>query len=58
MAAAFCLIVATDGFTFFRRKFFRDFCWSAKVHESFDSAPPDGQKKNDSSVALALGWSF
>ena len=28
------------------------------VYESFDSAPPAGQKKNDSSVALALGWSF
>ncbi|HEY7285764.1 MAG TPA: DUF481 domain-containing protein [Vicinamibacterales bacterium] len=47
-----------EATTSFRRKFFKDFYWSANVYESFDSNPPEGQKKNDSSVALTLGWSF
>ncbi|HEY7289137.1 MAG TPA: DUF481 domain-containing protein [Vicinamibacterales bacterium] len=44
--------------TSFRRKFFKDFYWSINLVESFDSAPPDNQKKNDLSTAIALGWSF
>lgn len=44
--------------TSFRIKFYKDFYWSANVYESFDSSPPEGQKKNDSSVAITLGWTF
>jgi hypothetical protein len=44
--------------TNYRRKIIKDFYWSVNVYESFDSAPPEGQKRNDSSFALTLGWSF
>jgi hypothetical protein len=44
--------------TNFRRKFFKDFYWSVNLLESFDSAPPSSQKKNDVSINPALGWSF
>jgi hypothetical protein len=38
-----------------RRKLFHDFTFGLTVLESFDSAPPSGQKKNDAS---SVGWSF
>jgi hypothetical protein len=44
--------------TSFRRKLFRDFYASLNVLESFDSAPPTGERKNDVSVTASLGWSF
>jgi putative salt-induced outer membrane protein YdiY len=44
--------------TSFRRKFFKDLYWSINLLESFDSAPPENQKKNDASIAISLGWSF
>jgi len=42
----------------FRQKFYKDFYWSVNVYETFDSRPPNEQKKNDSSVAITLGWTF
>jgi len=50
--------VRTELNTSFRHKLFRDFSVSVTVLESFDSAPPSGQKKNDSSVTAAVGWTF
>ena len=47
-----------DATVSFRQKFYKDFYWSVNVYESFDSNPPDAQKKNDSSVAITLGWTF
>jgi len=44
--------------TSFRRKLFHDFSFGLTVLESFDSAPPNGQKKNDASVTASMGWSF
>jgi len=42
----------------FRQKFYKDFYWAVNVYESFDSHPPEAQRKNDSSVAITLGWTF
>jgi len=44
--------------TSLRRKFFHDFYASLNVLESFDSAPPAGEKKNDLSITASVGWSF
>jgi hypothetical protein len=44
--------------TSFRRKLFRDFYASLNVLESFDSAPPASERKNDVSVTASVGWSF
>lgn len=41
-----------------RHEFLNDFYWSLNGVESFDSDPPEGKKKNDFSVSLAIGWSF
>jgi uncharacterized protein DUF481 len=41
-----------------RHEFLKDFYWSLNGVESFDSDPPDSQKKNDASVSLAIGWKF
>jgi hypothetical protein len=41
-----------------QHKFLGDFYWSLNGIESFDSDPPEGQKRNDASVSLSLGWSF
>ncbi len=41
-----------------RHEFLNDFYWSLNALESFDSNPPDQQKKNDFSVSVAIGWSF
>ena len=50
--------VRTELNTTFRRKLFHDFSFSLTVLESFDSAPPNDQKKNDSSVTASVGWTF
>src|SRR4030095_693893 len=50
--------VRTELSTNFRRKLFHDFSFSVNVPESFDSAPPNGQKKNDASVTASVGWTF
>jgi putative salt-induced outer membrane protein YdiY len=35
-----------------------DLYWSVNLFESYNSAPPTGQKKNDSGVSAAIGWTF
>jgi Protein of unknown function, DUF481 len=41
-----------------QHKFLGDFYWSVSGVESFDSDPPEGQKRNDVSASLSLGWKF
>jgi uncharacterized protein DUF481 len=41
-----------------RYEFLKDFYWSLNGVESFDSDPPDTEKKNDFSVSLSIGWKF
>jgi hypothetical protein len=41
-----------------RHEFMNDFYFSVNGIESFDSNPPEGQKKNDYTVSLTIGWSF
>jgi Protein of unknown function, DUF481 len=41
-----------------RHEFLSDFYWSLNGVESFDSDPPDAQKKNDYSLSLSIGWKF
>jgi hypothetical protein len=41
-----------------RHEFLSDFYWSLNGVESFDSDPPDAQKKNDYSLSVTLGWKF
>jgi hypothetical protein len=41
-----------------RHEFLSDFYWSLNGVESFDSDPPDAQKKNDYSLSVSLGWKF
>ena len=35
-----------------------DLYWSVNTFESYNGAPPAGQKKNDAGVSAAVGWSF
>lgn len=44
--------------TAFQRKLLKDLFWSVNAFNSYDSTPPDDQKKNNFGVNLALGWSF
>jgi hypothetical protein len=41
-----------------QHEFLGDFYWSLNGVESFDSNPPDGQKRNDFSISLSIGWKF
>jgi len=41
-----------------RHEFLKDFYWSVNGFDSFDSNPPDDQKKNDSGISFTLGWKF
>jgi uncharacterized protein DUF481 len=41
-----------------QHEFLSDFYWSLNGVESFDSDPPDSQKKNDYSFSLSIGWRF
>jgi hypothetical protein len=41
-----------------RHEFLKDFYWSLNGVESFDSDPPNAQKRNDFSLSLSLGWRF
>jgi len=41
-----------------RHEFLKDFYWSLNGVESFDSQPPDTQKRNDFSLSLSMGWKF
>jgi len=36
----------------------KDLKWAISLFESFDSAPPPDQKKNDFGVTFSIGWSF
>jgi len=39
-------------------EFLKDFYWSLNGVESFDSDPPETQKKNDFSLSVSIGWKF
>ncbi len=39
-------------------KIVKDLHWTLSLLESFDSAPPEGQKGNDLGLSAALGWTF
>jgi putative salt-induced outer membrane protein YdiY len=41
-----------------RYEFYKDFYWAVNGFESFDSTPPENQKRNDAGVSLTLGWKF
>jgi Protein of unknown function, DUF481 len=41
-----------------QHEFLKDFYWSLNGLESFDSDPPETQKKNDFSLSLSIGWKF
>jgi hypothetical protein len=36
----------------------KDLDWIFSVFESFNSLPPEGEKKNDVAVSMSLGWTF
>ena len=40
------------------QKIVKDLTWGLSVFESFNSAPPQGEKKNDLGLTLSLGWTF
>src|SRR4029453_13120805 len=44
--------------TRFKSDIVGDLYWSVNVFESYNGAPPAGQKSNDSGVSAAIGWSF
>jgi Protein of unknown function, DUF481 len=41
-----------------RHEFLSDFYWSLNGIESFDSDPPNSEKRNDFSLSLSIGWKF
>ncbi len=41
-----------------KRKVIKDLYWAFTFFESFNSTPPDGNKKNDSGLTASFGWSF
>jgi len=44
--------------TSYQQKLVKDLHWSLNVFESYNGAPPEGQKANDFGVSITLGWSF
>ena len=44
--------------TTFKSDIVGDLYWSINLFESYNSAPPTGQKANDAGVSAAVGWSF
>jgi hypothetical protein len=44
--------------TTFKSDIVGDLYWSINLFESYNSAPPTGQKANDSGVSATVGWSF
>jgi putative salt-induced outer membrane protein YdiY len=44
--------------TSYTQKIVGDLHWSLNVFETFDSAPPEGQKANDFGTSISLGWTF
>jgi hypothetical protein len=41
-----------------KRKVVKDLYWAVTFLESFNSAPPAGNKKNDLAVTISFGWAF
>jgi hypothetical protein len=41
-----------------KRKVIKDLYWALSYFESFNSTPPEGNKKNDSGLTASFGWSF
>jgi putative salt-induced outer membrane protein YdiY len=39
-------------------KIVKNLHWTFNLFESYDSSPPEGQKKNDLGISTALGWTF
>jgi hypothetical protein len=44
--------------TNFKQEIVKDLYWSVNLLESFNAAPPAGNKKNDVTLSMSLGWSF
>ncbi len=44
--------------TTFKQEVLKDLYWNLSLLESFNGAPPTGQKKNDLTLSMSLGWSF
>lgn len=44
--------------TSFKQEIVKDLYWSMNLLESFNAAPPAGNKKNDLTLSMSLGWSF
>lgn len=42
----------------FKQEVVKDLYWSVNLLESFNAAPPAGNKKNDLTLSMSLGWSF
>jgi hypothetical protein len=42
----------------YKQEIVKDLYWSVNLLESFNSAPPAGNKKNDLTLTMSLGWSF
>jgi hypothetical protein len=48
----------TDFTTSYLQKIVKDLNWSLNLFQTYDSAPPAGQKSSDFGVSVSLGWSF
>ena len=44
--------------TTFKQEIAKDLYWSTNLLESFNASPPAGNKKNDLTLSMSLGWSF
>lgn len=44
--------------TTYKQEIVKDLYWSVNLLESFNAAPPAGNKKNDVTLSMSLGWSF
>ena len=50
--------VRVEAQSAWKHKFWKDLYYAMNGYESFDSDPPDNEKKNDASISLSLGWTF
>ena len=44
--------------TSYKQEIVKDLYWSVNLLESFNASPPAGNKKNDVTLSMSLGWSF
>ena len=44
--------------TNYKQEIVKDLYWSVNLLESFNASPPAGNKKNDVTLSMSLGWSF